>query len=315
MSFTRSLNSAICLAALLLFPTTRLLATRDDSPAPTSHVYSDNAAGLRQFLQDMLAAAKSDDQFELSTIIKETEIPDYETWYTSTFGQEKGESWAEPYGKMLDEHEKEFEELIKQLAHQDGKISIRKVDASKRYDTLKGKLDLFLADWEHAGTRNDANTHHIGYFMFIDGKFRWDSTVEFIRVERVDFSNGSVPQNDMPKGAGVQQSLPAPSGETSGGPFSSGKNGVGYPSCVYCPDPAYTEEAIRAKFHGSVVLQVIVGPDGLPTNIQTLKTPGLGLDEKAIEAVRKWRFKPALGPQGNPVAVITPIVITFRNPQ
>lgn len=278
-------------------------------------MYSDNATGLRRLLQDMLAAAKSGDQSKLAAFIKETEIPDYETWYTSTFGQEKGESWAEPYGKMLDEHEKEFEELITQLAHQDGKISIKKLDASKRYDTLKRKLDLFLADWEQSGTRKDANTDHIGYFMFIDGKFRWDSTVEFMRVQRFDISNGSESRNDAAKGAGVEQSLPAPGGETSGGPFSSGKNGVGYPSCVYCPDPAYTEEARKAKFHGSVVLQLIVGPDGLPTNIQILKTPGLGLDEKAIEAVRKWRFKPALGPQGKPVAVVIPIQITFSTPQ
>ncbi len=263
----------------------------------------------------MLTAAKSGDQPKLATFIKETEIPNYETWYSSTFGQEKGESWAEPYGKMLDQHEKEFEELITQLSQRDVKISVKKLDASKMYDTLNGRLDLFLADWEQSGGRKQTNTNHVGYFFFIDGKFRWNSTVEFMKIERLDISTSSPPLNGVPQAAGVDQPSPASGEEASGGPFISGKNGVGYPICAYCPDPEYTEEAIRAKFHGSVLLQLIVGPDGRPTNIQVLKSPGLGLNEKAVEAVQTWHFKPALGPNGKPVAVVIPLELTFRKPQ
>ena len=298
---------------MLLCPATRSLAIPDDSYAQSGHMYHNNAAGLHQLLLDMLAAAKSGDQTRLRIFIKETEIPNYESWYTSTFGQEKGESWAEPYGKMLDEHEKEFEERIKELAHLEGKISVEKLDANKMYDTLNGRLDLFLADFERSGKGNEAKTDHIGYFFFIDGKFRWDSTVEFMKVQRFDISTGSVPREDSPKESGVEQSLPASGGETSG-PFSPGKNGIGFPSCVYCPDPAYTAEAVKAKFQGSVVLQLVVGPDGLTSNIQILRSPGLGLNEKAIEAVRTWRFKPSLGPHGKPVAVVIPLVLNFRNP-
>ena len=283
-----------------------------DSRAQAGPIYPDNAAGLHQLLLDMLAAAKSGDQTRLRTFIKEAEIPNYERWYTSTFGQEKGESWAEPYGKMLDEHEKEFEELITELAHQDGKISVKKLDPNKLYDTLNGRLDLFLADFEQSGKGKEAKTDHVGQFFFIDGKFRWDSTVEFMKVQRFDISNGSIPRPDSPKGAGVEQSLPASGGESGGGPFSPGKNGVGFPSCVYCPDPEYTDEAIKAKFQGSVVLQLIVGPDGLTSNIQVLKSAGLGLDEKAIEAVRSWRFKPASGPNGKPVAVAIPVEVKYQ---
>jgi protein TonB len=43
-----------------------------------------------------------------------------------------------------------------------------------------------------------------------------------------------------------------------------------------------------------------------------VKGPGLGLEEKAVEAVKQWRFKPALGPSGKPVAVVVPIEVTFR---
>jgi TonB family protein len=87
---------------------------------------------------------------------------------------------------------------------------------------------------------------------------------------------------------------------------------VGYPSCLYCPEPQYSEDARKAKFQGIVVLQVIIQPDGHATNIQVVKGAGLGLDEKAIEAVRTWRFKPAIGPSGTPVATITPIEVNFR---
>jgi TonB family protein len=260
----------------------------------------------------MLAAAKSHDQAVLTAFIKETEIPGYETWYTATFGQEKGESWADPYGKMLEQHERQFQDLLTRLASQDGKISVQKIDARKRYDTLRGRLDLFLADWKPSGSRNDSK---IGYFMFVDGKFRWDSTVEFMDIHHIDISEVPAPRNDANGGSAVDQTSPSSGGKPNDGPFQSGKDGVGFPTCVYCPDPMFTEEAKKAKFQGTVLLRVVVGADGLTTNVQIVKSPGLGLDQKAIEAVQGWRFRPALGPHGKPVAVVIPIELTFRNLQ
>jgi TonB family protein len=105
---------------------------------------------------------------------------------------------------------------------------------------------------------------------------------------------------------------PGSGGGTGGGAFRPGTGGVGYPSCMYCPEPQYSEDARKAKYQGTVVLQVVIQPDGHATNIEVLKGPGLGLEQKAIEAVRTWRFKPAIGPNGTPVATITPLEITFR---
>jgi periplasmic protein TonB len=105
---------------------------------------------------------------------------------------------------------------------------------------------------------------------------------------------------------------PGTGGGTGGGAFRPGTGGVGYPACLYCPEPQYSEDARKAKFQGIVVLQVIIQPDGHATNIQVVKGAGLGLDEKAVEAVRTWRFKPAIGPNGTPVATITPIEVNFR---
>ena len=94
--------------------------------------------------------------------------------------------------------------------------------------------------------------------------------------------------------------------------FRAGVNGVGQPACLYCPDPQYSEEARKSKFQGSVLLQIIVTADGRASDIQVIKGPGLGLEEKAVEAVKQWRFKPALGPNGKPVPTQIPVEVNFR---
>lgn len=105
---------------------------------------------------------------------------------------------------------------------------------------------------------------------------------------------------------------PGEGGGTGGGAFQAGINGVGVPVCLYCPIPQYSDEARKAKYQGTVVLQVTITTDGRAVNISVVKGPGLGLEEKAIEAVRSWRFKPAVGPNGRPVPTIVPIEVTFR---
>jgi TonB family protein len=105
---------------------------------------------------------------------------------------------------------------------------------------------------------------------------------------------------------------PGEGGGTGGGLFRAGVNGVGMPTCFYAPDPQYSDEARKAKYQGIVVLQGVITLDGRVTNISVLKSPGLGLDEKAVEAVRQWRCKPAMGPNGKPVPTLVPIEVTFR---
>jgi len=96
------------------------------------------------------------------------------------------------------------------------------------------------------------------------------------------------------------------------GTFRPGAAGVGYPRCLFCPDPKYTAKARDAKLEGTVQLKVIIGTDGNATDIEIVKGVRLGLDEQAVNAVRTWRFKPAVGPNGDPVATVVPIEVTFR---
>jgi len=103
---------------------------------------------------------------------------------------------------------------------------------------------------------------------------------------------------------------PGRGGGTGGGVFRVG-GGVSPPKAIYSPEPEYSEEARKAKFQGTCVLWLIVGPDGRPRDIRVARTLGLGLDEKAIEAVKTWRFDPAKK-DGKPVAVQVNVEVSFR---
>lgn len=92
----------------------------------------------------------------------------------------------------------------------------------------------------------------------------------------------------------------------------AGTNGVGVPTCIYCSDPKFPEPGRRRKTMGTVVLQVIVEPDGTATDIKVLRRIGYGLDEAAVEAVRNWKFRPALDQEGRPTRVMVITEINFR---
>jgi TonB family protein len=83
------------------------------------------------------------------------------------------------------------------------------------------------------------------------------------------------------------------------------------PHAVFAPDPEYSEEARKAHYEGTCVLWTIVGTDGRVQNTKVARRLGHGLDEKAIEAVKLWKFEPAMY-EGKPVAVQINIEVTFR---
>jgi len=105
---------------------------------------------------------------------------------------------------------------------------------------------------------------------------------------------------------------PGKGGGVGGDEFMAGTHGNGFPVCIYCPNPQYSEEAVKTKYQGVVTLLVTITADGRVTNIRIAKGLGVGLDEMAVASVRTWRFKPALGPDNKPVSVTVPIEVTFR---
>jgi TonB family protein len=87
--------------------------------------------------------------------------------------------------------------------------------------------------------------------------------------------------------------------------------GVTAPVVLTKVDPEYTEEARLAKYQGTVVVSAEIGADGLAYNIKAVRGLGLGLDEKAIEAISQWKFKPG-SKSGQAVPVMATIEVNFR---
>jgi periplasmic protein TonB len=83
------------------------------------------------------------------------------------------------------------------------------------------------------------------------------------------------------------------------------------PVLVYKVEPDYSDEARQARCHGTVVLGVIIDELGQPKHIRVLKPLGLGLDEKAMQAVERWRFSPGIK-DGRPVCVAANVEVNFQ---
>ncbi len=88
-------------------------------------------------------------------------------------------------------------------------------------------------------------------------------------------------------------------------------NGVSMPKPIFAPEPEFSEEARRVKLQGEVTLLGTIGADGLPRNLRVVRSLGMGLDEKAMETVKTWRFEPARM-NGRPVAVQMNIIVNFH---
>lgn len=89
-------------------------------------------------------------------------------------------------------------------------------------------------------------------------------------------------------------------------------NCVSVPQLVSSPPPTYSDEGRKAKIEGLVVLVLIVDEKGNPTNFRIISGLGMGLDEKAIEAVKDWKFEPAFGKDGKPVAAKIAVEVEFH---
>jgi len=87
--------------------------------------------------------------------------------------------------------------------------------------------------------------------------------------------------------------------------------GVSAPQLVYKTEPAYSDEARAAKYQGTVVVGVEIDPNGVAQNIRVIRGMGLGLNDRAVEAISMWKFKPGMR-DGQPVTVAATIEVNFR---
>ena len=84
------------------------------------------------------------------------------------------------------------------------------------------------------------------------------------------------------------------------------------PKLIRKVEPQYTNEARAARLQGTVVLSLTIEADGVPSDIKVVRRLGMGLDEKAVECLQQWRFKPATDYFSEPVAAKATVEIVFR---
>jgi TonB family protein len=108
-------------------------------------------------------------------------------------------------------------------------------------------------------------------------------------------------------GAGIG---PGTGGGTGGGPFQPG-SGITPPQLLREVRPSYTDDARRRRVEGDVVLDIVVRQDGSVGAVTVTRSLGAGLDQRAVEAVRQWRFAPARK-QGAAVEVLVEVSVEFK---
>jgi TonB family protein len=104
---------------------------------------------------------------------------------------------------------------------------------------------------------------------------------------------------------------PGTGGNVGGGLYHVG-GGVSAPVLVHSVDPEFSDEARRAKYQGVVLISVIVDAQGNPQNPRVVRALGMGLDEKAIEAIKQFKFKPAVKDGRTAVPVMITVEVNFR---
>ena len=136
-------------------------------------------------------------------------------------------------------------------------------------------------------------------------------------LSKLGMSNGSGLGGGIGKGIGGGVGSgkgpgagPGVGGGFGGGAYSPGR-GVTKPELIHKVEPEYSEEARKAKWQGTVELKVVVDEHGRVREVQVTHPLGLGLDQKAIEAVQQWLFKPGMK-DGKPVAVIATVAVAFH---
>ena len=112
-------------------------------------------------------------------------------------------------------------------------------------------------------------------------------------------------------GSGSGNGMGAGSGGGTGGGVRRPGGGVSRPEVLFAPEPEFSEEARKAKVAGNVLVYLQVDTNGRPIHVRVIRGIGLGLDEKAMEAVRNYKFKPAME-NGKPVVVEMQVEVNFQ---
>jgi TonB family protein len=272
----RILRYSLALFLLSLIPGLQNKIATAGAPVAPPSAYPDSTDGLRLLLQDALTVAKNGDNEKLASIVKGMEVPDCKAWLYRTYAPDSAESWLSLCDAKNDES---MQDLLVNLGSKSGNIITRSVNTSPEpgrgmewgmLQALKQPVDIYFAALETPG---GPRPEPIGYFMFIDGGFRWDSTISFVHITR--------------RGPPVQP--------------------PGMLKMVY---PVYPPKAKARGIEGTVKLQITIRSDGSVKILRLISGDPL-LVPAAKKAVSQWRYKPTIV-NGRPISTETTTQVVFR---
>jgi len=283
------------------------------APSPEANT----TEGLKELLLEMRAAAQDGNQNELAALVKQTEIPDCDAWLHKMYDSEKADSWMELCdSKALAPKEASMGELFKRLANADGRFLTRTVNENPQpgrglewgwLQAVKQPLDIYWASWLPTSESNESRAEPIGYFIFIEGGFRWCSIIQFARMRTEDQSNPASPSDGAPLALPLTNpALPPPPNPTR---IRVGGN-VAAANLIHSVQPTYPPGALSQHITGTVLLHVILATDGSVQTIDVVSGPD-ALRQAAVDAVKGWRYRPTLL-NGKPIEVDTTIQVIFN---
>ncbi len=221
-----------------------------------------------------------------------------------------------PFGKRNSYLYESFRQLREQfeVSFAQSAVTLKILHETDLHPVLKGlhlqTLDLRSQDaYLLAALTAGADAVVLGYVEEKGKSLRLSIELEYFGPGRRRLVGPSA-RFDKPASTPTPDDAPVQDPET--GVYLPGRGGVGYPECQFCPTPSYTDQARSDKWQGVVLLRLTITSEGKTTDIVIVKSAGHGLDEQALEAVSKWRLKPAKGPDGKPVPVRTTAEINFR---
>jgi hypothetical protein len=159
-----------------------VLASGETGPSQ----YEDTPAGLRQLLTDSIEVARNHENDKLSQIVDGMRIPDYAQWFADT--EYHSESWAEAYGRQV--ASPQFGASLKSRLHEfsdrDGDVVTVRINDGPNtphgledawVSNLKRPVNIYRADWMDRVAEGRSRPDQIGYFVYVDGAFRWYSII------------------------------------------------------------------------------------------------------------------------------------------
>ena len=154
------------------------------APEAKNHApYPDSAQGLKQELKDMRELARTGRSDQLRAMMTDLQIPDARAWYLANFGT-SGLETANRYENNLMASEERLKNQMVEFAREDGYFSVKKQNVKKAYPNLVTAPEVFLAAWGRISVSGEhPDETPFGYFFFVDGKFRWDSTIMWVTVD------------------------------------------------------------------------------------------------------------------------------------